>query len=570
MVVIVPAQRPSTGVRSYIVRRFTEAHHQLRKRPLADPLTSLPKPKRIASSRQSVMPKSAGRSVRVAESSSSEPTKRKGAKSDSVNPFSRRRKAIADLSKGRALSTSTRSSGQSSSRSSGKASKGTKPSAVQGVVRSAEPSSGTSPGSSLHALEESAFIKACIAKRNKQLVDNLMEIIQECIDNSLGTSDEAQDGDEPGRSSSSRGGSKGARFQGSTTSLAGQKRQLQRSDDSEPPGDDRGDGDKNGKDRNSKRAKTDSDDSHRKFACPYNKYDPKKWNSGACCGPGFPSWHRLKEHLLRKHRLPRFPCKRCWEYFADEAACKDHVRSEISCHLREESRPDPVMGFDMEKETKLRARVSSKISEAKHWSAVYCILFDLPEGAKNIPSPYYDVSPTRQSSPSGGKSPLQIDEGFRRYCRRQLPNAIRREIEEEIDRKSLDFEDHMRSKIIDIVEGVQVRMYMNYRAIQSPEEVSTMGDPNMPAQTQAPFQPSFISMVPPDAVDEYESLTQALLPDLEVACEGWDPSSFAVGDSQPANCCEQGHFFCDSAYCSNPSLSVDSVADRYQGYGLYE
>lgn len=247
------------------------------------------------------------------------------------------------------------------------------------------------------------------------------------------------------------------------------------------------------------------------------------------------------------------------------------------------------MGFDMEKETKLRARVSSKISEAKHWSAVYCILFDLPEGAKNIPSPCksaavhtlslwrdpdilpdYDVSPTRQSSPSGGKSPLQIDEGFRRYCRRQLPNAIRREIEEEIDRKSLDFEDHMRSKIIDIVEGVQVRMYMNYRAILSPEEVSTMGDPNMPAQTQAPFQPSFISMVPPDAVDEYESLTQALLPDLEVACEGWDPSSFAVGDSQPANCCEQGHFFCDSAYCSNPSLSVDSVADRYQGYGLYE
>ncbi|KAG7109069.1 hypothetical protein HYQ45_012482 [Verticillium longisporum] len=498
------------------------------------------------------MPKSADRSVRVAESSSSEPTKRKGAKSDS----------------GRAPFTSTRSSGHSSSRSSGKASKGTKTCAVQGVVRSAEPSSVTSTGSSLHTLEESAFIKACIAKRNKQLVDNLMEIIQECIDNSLGTSDEAQDGNESGRSSSSRGGSKGARFQGSTTSLAGQKRQLQRGDDSEPPSDDRGD--KNGKDRNSKRAKTDSDDSHRKFACPYNKYNPKKWNSGACCGPGFPSWHRLKEHLLRKHRLPRFPCKRCWEYFADDAAFEDHVRSEIPCRLRNESKPDPVMGFDMEKETKLRARVSPKISEAQHWSAVYCILFDLPEGTKNMPSPYYDVTPTRQSTPSGGKSPLQLDEGFRRYCRRQLPNAIRREIEEEIDRKSLDLEDHMRGKFIDIVEGVQVRMYMNYRAIQSPEEVSTMGDPNMPVQTQPQCQPSYASTVPPDAVDEYESWTQALLPDLEGACEGWDPTSFAVGDPQPANYCDRGHLFCDSAYCSNPSLSVDSAADRYQGYGSYE
>ncbi|EEY15448.1 predicted protein [Verticillium alfalfae VaMs.102] len=458
MVVIAPAPRPSTGSVlfehpsslqrvlsparspwSYIVRRFKETHHQLRKRPLADPLTSLPKPKRIASSRQSVMPKSAGRSVRVAESSSSEPTKRKGAKSDSVQPLSERRNLISDLAKDHAPSTSTRFSGHSPSRSSGKASKGTKTSAVPGAVRSAEPSSVPSSGSSLHALEQSAFIKACIAKRNKQIVDNLMEIIQECIDNSLGTSDEAQDGDEPGRSSSSRGGSKGTRFQGSTTSLAGQKRQLQRGDGSEPPGDDRGDGDKNGKDRNSKRAKTDSDDSHRKFACPYNKYNPKKWNSG-----------------------------------------------------------------------------------------------------------------------------------FRRYCRRQLPNAIRREIEEEIDRKSLDFEGHMRSKIIDIVEGVQVRMYMNYRAIQSPEEVSTMGDPNMPAQTQPQYQPGFFSTVPPDAVDEYESLTQALLPDLEGACEGWDPTSFAVGDSQPANCCDQGHFLCDSAYCSNPSLSVDSAADRYQGYGFYE
>ncbi|KAM0569825.1 hypothetical protein ACHAP9_004452 [Verticillium nonalfalfae] len=517
------------------------------------------------------MPKSAGRSVRVAESSSSKPTKRKGAKSDSVQPLSERRNLISDLAKDHASSTSTRSSGHSSSRSSGKASKGTKTSAVPGAVRSAEPSSVPSTGSSLHALEESAFIKACIAKRNKQIVDNLMEIIQECIDNSLGTSDEAQDGDEPGRSSSSRGGSKGTRFQGSTTSLAGQKRQLQRGDDSEPPGDDRGDGDKNGKDRNSKRAKTDSDDSHRKFACPYNKYNPKK------------------EHLLRKHRLPRFPCKRCWEYFADDAAFEDHVRSEISCRLREESKPDPVMGFDLEKETKLKARVSPKTSEAQHWSDVYCILFDLPKDTKNIPSPCesaavhtlplrrdpdnwpdYDMSPTRQSTPSGGKSPLHIDEGFRRYCRRQLPNAIRREIEEEIDRKSLDFEDHMRSKIIDIVEGVQVRMYMNYRAIQSPEEVSTMGDPNMPAQTQSQYQPGFFSTVPPDAVDEYESLTQALLPDLEGACEGWDPTSFAVDDSQPANCCDQGHFLCDSAYCSNPSLSVDSAADRYQGYGLYE
>lgn len=68
----------------------------------------------------------------------------------------------------------------------------------------------------------------------------------------------------------------------------------------ESNGEQDGDEDSSDKSRSRKKPQDDSDDAdpkklHKKLACPYYKHDPhKRRSSGACCGPGWDSVHRIK------------------------------------------------------------------------------------------------------------------------------------------------------------------------------------------------------------------------------------------------------------------------------------
>ncbi|KAM0323017.1 hypothetical protein ACHAQA_009116 [Verticillium albo-atrum] len=461
------------------------------------------------------MPKDTGRSVRKASSSSTpEPAPPEAVKSGSHSTSSSSRQSSTHSSKktSQVLGTCATIPGRSPP--------------VNSTAEAVEPSIGSSIKSRANTPEDSALVAACIAHRKKQIVDNLMAIILEWIDKSLGLDDEACDGESPGPSNSSGSGSKGGRPRGSYPSLAGQKRQLQRSDDEGPPDDN--DDDKNGKDRNNKR-----------------------------------------EHLFRKHRLPTLRCKRCYECFNDDAALEDHVRLEISCPLRDEHKLDPVEGFDADKEAKLRARLSPKKTEAKHWSDMYCMLFELPEGASEIPSPYHHPAMAGRL-PDSDKSRTEVDEGFKKYCRQQLPIVIRREVEDEVDRECLGVADHMRGKIVDIIESVQLRLWANYSSIRSPEEAASMGDPNVPASPLHDPHPQLSRVAPAllstDDIDSFERWT--LLNEVTEACGNWEMNTlFGAGGQPPSLCCDH-HPFCDSAYCSN--VSVSTASGRQPQYGPTE
>jgi hypothetical protein len=95
------------------------------------------------------------------------------------------------------------------------------------------------------------------------------------------------------------------------------------------------------------------------FACPFFKYNPRKymcWRS--CPGPGWNTVHRIKyvsnylchfysslrvianvrsrEHLYRRHALPKSVCDRCFEQFQDADSLRLHHRAEMRCSVREE------------------------------------------------------------------------------------------------------------------------------------------------------------------------------------------------------------------------------------------
>ncbi|KAI1452654.1 hypothetical protein F4805DRAFT_462585 [Annulohypoxylon moriforme] len=133
----------------------------------------------------------------------------------------------------------------------------------------------------------------------------------------------------------------------------------------------------------------------RYLACPYFKHDPKKYSGrewGSCCGPGWFTVHRVKEHLYRCHRQPKYRCLRCGQHFEEEKTLENHSRETKACIVQDKKLLD---GFDSKQEIMLRSRKKPKprtdLSEPEKWKLIYKILFpDVLE--EKIPTAFYDYT----------------------------------------------------------------------------------------------------------------------------------------------------------------------------------
>ncbi|KAI0897926.1 hypothetical protein F4806DRAFT_507681 [Annulohypoxylon nitens] len=172
------------------------------------------------------------------------------------------------------------------------------------------------------------------------------------------------------------------------------------------------DGEDDNDDQDSLRISPDSkgkDPQRRKFACPYFKYNPTKYQEWRNCpGPGWPDVHRVKEHLYRRHRQPRYRCGRCWQPFENEEDHIDHQRATEPCPLRDK---EPVEGFDASQEKRLRSRkkTTNCQTEIAKWEAVFSILFPhVPE--ERIPSPFYEYDQSTNAVPNPHDSLTECEE----------------------------------------------------------------------------------------------------------------------------------------------------------------
>ncbi|KAH7635958.1 hypothetical protein B0T09DRAFT_252886 [Sordaria sp. MPI-SDFR-AT-0083] len=121
----------------------------------------------------------------------------------------------------------------------------------------------------------------------------------------------------------------------------------------------------------------------RKFACPFCQHNPAKYRTvKTCCGPGWDSVHRVKEHIYRRHSLKN-TCPRCYEQFKTDDDLKSHQRAETPCRLRKDNVPEVITD---EQDKKLHARAKPGLSEEDKWNDMYRIIFPGPVGSK-IPSP---------------------------------------------------------------------------------------------------------------------------------------------------------------------------------------
>ncbi|KIH93727.1 hypothetical protein SPBR_04296 [Sporothrix brasiliensis 5110] len=126
------------------------------------------------------------------------------------------------------------------------------------------------------------------------------------------------------------------------------------------------------------------------FACPFYKRNRHKYcHQRSCRTSGWPSVHRVKEHLYRHHM--HYVCDRCSTTFKLQENLREHLRQEVACAVSTCSVAEDT-GFDLEIEKKLRSRKKIDCqNESDKWTHMYRLLFPSYRD-KNTPSPYVDYS----------------------------------------------------------------------------------------------------------------------------------------------------------------------------------
>ncbi|WYZ43317.1 hypothetical protein EsH8_VI_001016 [Colletotrichum jinshuiense] len=257
-----------------------------------------------------------------------------------------------------------------------------------------------------------------------------------------------------------------------------------------------------------------------KLACPFFKHNPRKYkNQRPCCGPGWDHVHRIKEHIYRKHSLPKFSCPRCSQPFETQSDLQAHARSPDPCEVRE---PEVLDGITQDQEKRLRSRKKTsakELTEAEKWAQVYGILFpDVKE--REIPSPYYN---TEDASTNLG--------GYEDYLRRELPPLVRRRLEKEVERELSFVEEGMKQKVIDIARNLQLALFRGYQELENQERGadhdspgvgasgSETGGSSFTAAAATDTSPSTVSTAgtTPELPDPLEIFGDPVIPDFDFA-----------------------------------------------------
>ncbi|KAI1857967.1 hypothetical protein JX265_010997 [Neoarthrinium moseri] len=292
-----------------------------------------------------------------------------------------------------------------------------------------------------------------IALKRREGVEAVMAVFQTWLDKRLAIIDYAVESSEV--SGGFAGGSStedsGDGKTGSSSGSGRGKRQFNGDDDTNGSSSG-GDGKRGGEDRGgNKRAKKDAEKKPM-FACPYFQHDPRRHcTHRSCVGPGWPSIHRLKEHLFRRHRLPSHMCPRCREPMDNDEALEEHLRSDIPCTKRDVIR---VQGIDdaQEKKLKERKKTSASLTEEQKWKDIYVILF--PQANKNaLPSPYYE-----NGDPVSYAKSAEQWKKFKKHIQRELPSAVRKRVEHRFDGVQAEVLDGLgdivRDSIFHILKGM--------------------------------------------------------------------------------------------------------------------
>ncbi|KAK4223210.1 hypothetical protein QBC38DRAFT_54794 [Podospora fimiseda] len=122
----------------------------------------------------------------------------------------------------------------------------------------------------------------------------------------------------------------------------------------------------------------------KKFACPFRKHDPHKYNihdHEVCTIRSWSAISRLKEHLYRRHYKTH--CQRCKQTFSDARELAEHEMTIQGCEVVEGNVPSDITSYQ-EKQLKSRKHNARRKTDEEKWREIYELLFP----NEPVPSPY--------------------------------------------------------------------------------------------------------------------------------------------------------------------------------------
>ncbi|KAK3379002.1 hypothetical protein B0T24DRAFT_663274 [Lasiosphaeria ovina] len=247
-----------------------------------------------------------------------------------------------------------------------------------------------------------------------------------------------------------------------------------------------------------------------RYACPYFKYNPSFYKSArGCPGPGWLDIHRVKEHLYRRHKQPKYRCGRCWQSFKDQAGHLDHQRMPQPCSLRE---IEHIEGFDAVQEGRLRSRKKAKgvaePSETEKWRDVYKILFPQVE-YDDMPSPFYEYGELVAANATGPRAPGPDRLGeCEAYILRVVPPRLHQDLGRAAERNFGIVEEARRREATACIEDIIAQAFREFRSQPPPGDAAIhAAEEHYEEQQSLETQPGG----QPGDVDPFAGLDLALL-----------------------------------------------------------
>ncbi|KAH8810060.1 hypothetical protein F5882DRAFT_282327 [Hyaloscypha sp. PMI_1271] len=235
------------------------------------------------------------------------------------------------------------------------------------------------------------------------------------------------------------------------------------------PGDGDGDGDDDDQ-RAPKRVRASSfpANDNAKFACPYRKYDPRKYcvqNWRPCALTPLENVARVKAHLYRHHRI--FQCKRCKHLFLNQSVLDEHILALEGCIP---NRINLAEGVTAEIEKKLRSRKKTYPyqTEADRWEEIYRMLFSTPI----IPSPFFEPVEESVSQQSDSTKLAEFEE----YTHNELPRLFWAALEEVVTKEMQPVEERLRTQLMDMIQNCQHQVFSTYQSMVTSTLDTLMGD----------------------------------------------------------------------------------------------
>ncbi|KAH7399881.1 hypothetical protein BKA64DRAFT_467995 [Cadophora sp. MPI-SDFR-AT-0126] len=403
--------------------------------------------------------------------------------------------------------------------------------------------------SSDFSASQSSFLAPVIEGCERDMIEGLMAEFKTLLDHSLGvrsrTSGTDSSNSPPPRSCSGLPS-------GQASSGSGKRKERHEDDSgsSNEGGDDDGSG-------GSKRTRMDGpslDVSPRKFACPYFRQNPIKHTKfRSCAGPGFDSIHRVKEHVLRQHRIP-VHCHRCYEVFKTEMNLVAHQRLPSPCEVKT---PKLLEGCTKEQERLLRKRNRGLRSDEDKWREIFkCLFPDYNDDM--IPTPFYDGEEIAAWESRRDTEFSQYEE----FLARELPLVVRQQLEDAFRAAARPLENELRSQLVDIVRDAQSTLFRSFRQTTVSRGVVANSVPDGVEIDQA--QTDFVDDQELPPIFDFSAFftPPPIAPNSFGGTIGVDfPASFPT---DPADICQP---VSDSGYGSN-NTGFNVSRDRIEPYGF--